>query len=471
MKHAILLFFFAVCIGSVKAQPQTLSTADIVINPLSINGDADDIAPVFLHNGKLLYFTSERDADGLDAMQKIFVVPRTSSGWGEPQALPEEINAGEHNGAATLTPDGQLMIFSAYEHSVSGLGRTDLYSAHKVNGRWTDVQNLGPAVNSPYWDSQPFLSSDGTTLYFASDRPGGSGGSDIYMSKRTEHGWSTAVNMGARINSASEEMTPSIAADNDRLYFSSNRSGGLGGFDIYTASLASPAAGVSNIGAPVNGSADEYFYFSVANANQAYFSSSRDARVLNLYTAVPDPMPGKPVLVVRGTVTDAMSKSPLGSHITVTDLNTGKTVANLRSDDVTGEYVAMLTPGHEYSITSSKLGYLFYSERFEVPADERGRDVVYNIALSPVENGSVRLLVFFDFDKDELQPTSYGELGRVVSFLQGETGLSIRLEGHTDDQGSADYNKALSKRRAEAVKAYLVKNGIAGSRISVEGFG
>lgn len=473
MKHFILFFFFATCIYSAGAQQQALSADEVVINPLSINTEENDIAPVFLHNGKLLYFTSERDASGLSAAQKIFVVPRTASGWGEPQALPEEVNAGEHNGAATLTPDGQFMVFSAYDHSVPSIGRTDLYSARKVNGRWTDIQNLGADVNSPYWDSQPFLSSDGTTLYFASDRPGGSGGVDIYRSKRTDRGWSAAANMGARINSSSDEMTPSVAADNERLYFSSNRSGGFGGFDIYTAEAVanSSATSVVNIGTPVNSPADEYFYVSVANARQAYFTSGRDAKNLNLYTAIPDPAPGKPVLMVRGMVTDAVNKNPLGSHITVTDLKTGKTVANLHNDDVTGEYFVVLTPGREYSLTSSKPGYLFYSERFEVPTSERGRDVVYNIALSPIANGSVRLLIFFDFDEDELQPPSYGELARVADFLTNNSDVSIRLEGHADDQGVEEYNKALSKRRAEAVKLYLVKHGIASSRIAVEGFG
>lgn len=467
MKHVITAFLLLACVCAATAQ-NGVSPEDVVVNPLPINSGDDDFAPFYLQNGKLMYFTSDRDGE-----QRVFLVPRTTSGWGDPQMLSGTINDGEQVGAAAFTPDGQYMIFSAYGRPGSSMGRTDLYSARKVNGEWTDVRNLGPDINSPYWDSQPFMSSDGNTLYFASDRPGGSGGTDIYMCRKTEKGWGAAVNLGLNVNTAADEMSPTIAADNERLYFASNRVGSMGGFDIYMLDLpkAATRAEVKNLGAPVNSEADEYFYFSLANANQGYFASNRSDSDFDIYSAVPDPAPGKPVLIVHGVVKNVLTDQPLGSDITVTDLNTARTIAEFRSDDETGEYFVMLTPGREYSVTASKEGYLFYSERFEAPPNEAGREIIYDIPLSPIENGSVRLLVFFEFDKAELQPESRAELDRVVEFLQNNPTVNISIEGHTDDQGTADYNKKLSESRAESVKRYLIAGGVPASRITSQGFG
>ncbi len=465
------LFLLAACAVSV-AQPtlSTVSAEDVVVNPLPFNSSDDDFAPFFMQGGRLLYFTSNRDGE-----QDIYMVPRTSSGWGDPIMLQEAVNNGDHIGAATITPDGQYMVFAAYGRAGSLVGRTDLYSARKVNGQWVDVKNLGSDVNSESWDSQPFISADGNTLYFASDRPGGSGGTDIYMARRTPKGWSLAVNLGTNVNSSADEMSPSLAADNERMYFASNRVGGQGGFDIYTIDLPKLATNTraTNIGAPVNTDADEYFYFSIPNSNQAFFTSNRSGGEgdLDIYAAVPDPVPGKPVLIVRGMVKNAVTNAPVGSMITITDLQTAKQVAQFRSDDVTGEYFVMLTAGREYSVTASKEGYLFYSERFEVPADEVGREITYDIMLSPIEDGSVRLLVFFDFDKAELRPESRAELDRVTEFLKSNADIKVNIEGHTDDQGTADYNRGLSERRAESVKKYLIAGGVPAARVNSSGYG
>lgn len=464
-----LILLFLAASANTFAQSAVAST-DVVVNPLPFNSSDDDFAPFFMQGGRLLYFTSNRDGE-----QQIYMVPRTASGWGDVDALPDEINRGEHIGVASVTPDGQYMVFAAYGRAGALVGRTDLYSAHKVNGQWTDVQNLGADVNSDAWDSQPFISADGNTLYFVSDRSGGSGGTDIYMSRRTPQGWSSAVNLGGNINSPSDEVSPALAADNERMYFASNRPGGMGGFDVYTINLPKPdgSTRAANIGAPVNTEADELFYFSIANSNQAFFTSNRSGGegALDLYAAVPDPVPGKPVLIVRGTVKNAVTKAPVGSMITITDLQTARSVAQFQSDDVTGEYFVMLTPGREYSVTASKAGYLFYSERFEVPADETGREVTYDISLSPVHDGSVRLLVFFDFDKADLRPESRSELDRVVEFLQGNPDIKVSIEGHTDDQGTTDYNKGLSERRAKSVEKYLIAGGVPAARVSSAGFG
>jgi len=372
-----------------------------------------------------------------------------------------------------MTPDGQYMIFAAFNHSVSGEGRTDLYSASKINGKWTNIINLGPNVNSPYWDSQPTLSSDGNILYFASDRPGGQGGVDIWYSERTREGWSKAKNAGSNINTSYDEMTPSLALDDKTFAFASNRPGGQGGFDIYFTKRNSNTTFTvpQNAGSPINSEYDEYFYVSVQNTNTAYFSSNRPGGDgnLDIYSAVPNPNKSAPVVFVTGQVTDVETNEIVPNcKVEITDLSTRQKIATFFVDDETGEYDVVLQAGKRYAITATAPNYLFHSEKFEIPSDEKGRYIRKDISLS---KNTVVLLLFFDFDKATLQDESIPELNRIADYLNSNTNINIRLDGHTDDQGDAKYNQTLSENRAKAAKEYLVKNGIDARRIETRGFG
>jgi outer membrane protein OmpA-like peptidoglycan-associated protein len=335
------------------------------------------------------------------------------------------------------------------------------------------VRNIAE-INSPYWDSHPCISSDGTTLYFASDRPGGYGKVDIYVARFRGGRWTEPENAGPGINTEFDDMCPTIAPDTRTFYFASNRPGGMGGFDLYTTKLTGGQFGrPRNMGEPINSAYDDYFYQALNSAERAYFSSNRPGGSggIDIYVVTPNPFPSEPVVSVHGTVSDALSHAPLGSTIIITDLKTNQQVAELRSDDVTGEYYCTLVAGHIYSITSQKSGYLFYSERYEVPPTTAGEDIEKGIELGPLAGGSTRLMVFFDFDKAELLGESTSELERLAEFLKWNGTMKISLEGHTDDVGSDEYNDALSLRRASAVKDYLVNAGINGSRIATVGLG
>ena len=462
MKKITFIILAIMLVLSTEAYSQKIE-----IIPVDFNSTYDDFAPCLTQYGRLMYFTSERSR----GQQKIFVVERTKDGWGSPDRLPSNINDGLQNGSVAMTPDGQFMIFAAYDNSYGTQGRTDLYSARKVKGEWTDVKNLGPDINSDYWDSQPTLSSDGTTLYFASDRPGGFGGIDIYMSKRTNKGWSKATNLGSFINSSDDDMAPIIAADNSSFTFASNRSGGQGGFDIYITKKKDDSWGaMKNAGVPINSAADDMFYYSQPNSNIAYFSSNRSggSGELDIYTAVPNPYQSDAVVLIQGIVRDAETNQPLGCDIIVTDLRTQKKVAEFQSDDESGNYYVILQPGRTYSITAEKEGYIFYSDRFEIPATTKGYEETKDIYLSPT---GTRLLLFFDFDKSILKDESIPELERVIEYLRDHPDVNIQVEGHTDDQGTHEYNDKLSLERAQAVRQYLISAGIPGNRISAVGYG
>jgi outer membrane protein OmpA-like peptidoglycan-associated protein len=442
------------------------SAQEVRITPVDHNTSSDDFAPSPTSHGRVLIISSEKSGK-----QQLYAMERTSSGWTEPKKLSGDVNDGSHVGSAALTSDGQTMIFAAYEHDVDGQGRTDLYSATKKDGSWYNVKNLGGAVNSGDYDSQPTITADGRTIYFVSDRFGGKGGTDIYVTSWTGKDWTVAKPVEG-VNTSSDEMSPEIAADGRSMTFSSNRPGGAGGFDIYTATVeGGKATNVQRLGEPINTSADELFYVSIPNSNQAYFSRGNPSGDYDNFMAVPNPFPGGAVTLVEGIVRDILTKEPLGAEVTLTDLTTGKAVANLRSDDRTGEYYATLTPGRQYSITAKRPGYLFHSERYDVPPNAAGQTIKKDIDLSPLEGGGGRLLVFFDYDKAELKPESYPELERVIELMRENPSIRMRFEGHTDDQGSDDYNMDLSKRRAKTVRDYVVNGGINEKRVESNGFG
>ncbi|MBC8144373.1 MAG: PD40 domain-containing protein, partial [bacterium] len=425
MIHAIRIVRFITCsiviaIAPVVAlaQPKELDVphrADIQVSALDINEMADDFAPAVLRGGDLLYFTSSRPGPfGRDGAQRIWSSTHTPSGWSTPWAAGEALSSARHIGGATFTPDGNFMIFGAFEwtsdhESRRGYGRTDLYSAERVRGEWANITNLGPSINGSAWDSQPSLSPDGRMLFFASDRDGGLGLSDIYVSTLTASGWTPAINVGPAINTPLDDMSPTIAPDAKALFFATNGRGGAGGFDLFIA-RGGDATGlgwekIESMGTPINSAFDEYYFVSIANSKNSYFCSDRGGNQ-DIYLAYPNPFPADALVTVSGHVLDVVSRLPIAAAISVTDLTTGEIVANYRTDDRTGDYFVMLTRGRRYSITAESPQHMFYSNEYSVPENTEGKDVKKDIVLYRAVGGQTRLLVFFDFDKAELKKES-----------------------------------------------------------------
>jgi len=461
-----------ICIAQAQTPPVP-NRSDVQITPLGINSSDDDFAPVALRGGAVLLFTSARSGE-----QRIWRTTRGSRGWSEPLPESEAVSLASEAGAAALTPDGTFMIFAAYEWygdpAQDGFGRTDLYSAELIDGVWSNVQNLGPEVNSSSWDSQPTLSVDGRTLFFASDRPGGRGGTDIYATNRTASGWTRPQNLGEPVNTALDEMSPSIAPDSKTLFFSSNGHGGVGGFDLFAARggnlRGTGWTTIENMGTPINSAFNDHYFISLPNSDNGFFASDR-AGVLDIYSAAPNPFPAEALVTVSGVVIDRLTRQPLAADITVTDLSSGEVVGTFRTDSRDGAYYVVLTRGRRYSITATAPDYIFYSDEYSVPPAAQGQDLKKDIELSRLGQGTTRLLVFFDFDKSVLKDESKPDLNRAVEFLRQNPGISVEIAGHTDSVGNAPYNKKLSQSRAEAVRQYLVNGGIAASRLEANGYG
>lgn len=454
--------------------------SDIQVSSLDVNESADDFAPAVLRGGDLLYFTSSRPGPfSRSGLQRIWSSMHTPSGWSTPWAAGEPLGKAQHVGGATFTPDGNFMIFGAYRweegsEDLVGFGRTDLYRAERLRGEWGHIANLGPTINSSAWDSQPSLSPDGRRLYFASDREGGLGGADIYVSSLTASGWTPAVNVGPAVNTAGDDLSPSIAPDGKALFFASNGRGGAGGFDLFIARGGDETGlgweSAENLGTPINSAFDEYYFISIANSQNSYFCSDRDG-FQDIFLAYPNPFPPEAFVTVSGRVLDAVSRFPIAASVSVTDLSTGEIVAEYRTDDRTGDYFVMLARGRRYSITAESPLHVFYSNEYAVPAKTEGSDLKKDIVLYRASGGQTRLLVFFDFDKTELKKESTPDLRRAAAFLKANPTLSIEIAGHTDSVGTADYNLKLSQARAESVIKFLASIGVASSRMRARGYG
>ncbi len=459
--------------GAILTQDQVPHHPEVIMTrlPQDINTTEDDFC--IIQGGDKTYLTSERKTG--KGRQDIFAADEDLNRLVKdphPQVHSvDELNTPENEGTMTFTPDGLTMIFAAANRD-DAVGSSDLYQADLIHGVWGNVRNL-TALNTEHWESQPSLSSDGKTLYFVSDRDGGSGGQDIYVSTRIGDNWTTPQNLGPIINTPGNEASPFIAADGKTLYFSSNGRPGLGGYDIYvTHNIGGVWETPVDAGTPINTSHDEFFYSVQLGTQHAFVSSNRDSTLggLDIFSVEPNPFAPGGVTQVEGYVTDALTKRPLGASISITDLSTSEEVARFRSDDSSGHYLVVLQPGKTYSITAEAPGYLFYSDDYTV-VETKDKRLRHDIALSPVASGKTRLLIFFDFNSATLKHESIPELNRAVALMKAQPNMHVTVAGYTDSIGTAAYNQRLSEARAHSVVEYLVAHGIAPNRLTAVGYG
>jgi hypothetical protein len=381
-------------------------------------------------------------------------------------------------GALCISPDGRLLFFTACFRPDS-YGGCDLYYSEKQGDTWSKVKNVGPVVNSKSWDSQPSISSDGKTLYFASKRAGGLGSSDIWKSERRPDGqWGKPVNLGAPLNTSGGEMAPFMHYDNSTLYFSSNGHPGMGGSDLFKSVYRNEAwSQPENLGYPICSSADELVIVVNPEGNRGYISSNTlkgkggyDIFRFDLYEAIRP----TPVSYLKGKVYDKETGKPLEASFELIDIKLDSTIIEAVSDRQNGEFLVCLPSDRNYALNVSCKGYLFYSDNFPFSEIKSRMDpLVKDIPLEPIAVGNSMTLrnIFFDTDQFLLKSTSYAELGKLVAFLTDNPSLRIEIEGHTDNEGTESYNLELSMKRAQSVYEYLLDHNISASRLSFKGYG
>ncbi len=472
---------------TIAAAARDLKNNPVPFDPVNlcdhINTENDEYVNAISADGQTLIFTVRSPINEARSLrqfrERFFMSNLLNDAWSKAQPMKFLSGDSESEGALSLSYDNRYIFFTSC-HQPDGYGSCDLYYSTRQGDQWTDPVNLGPAVNSSRWESQPSLSSDGRTLYFASNRPGGSGGSDIWKTLLQDDGtWSRPENLGDVINTAEDEMSPYIHADGQTLYFSSRGHPGLGGADLFV-SRKLPGKVWSepvNLGYPINTKADEINLIVHPNGSQAFISSDMpygkggyDIYMFELY----DRIRPKPVSYVKGIIRDINTLAPLKAGIELIELKKGLTVVQSHSDPVNGEFITVLPAGTNYALNVNRKGYLFHSHHFALDTIADVFDpFTLDIFLKPIAPGHSVILknVFFAYDSYELENTSRAELSKLVDFLNENQWVELKISGHTDNTGSSAYNEVLSENRAKAVFEYLVNAGIDKNRLSYIGVG
>ncbi|MFP5041958.1 OmpA family protein [Parasediminibacterium sp. JCM 36343] len=449
-----------------------------IFNPInlgdSINSPQSEYLPSLSVDDSLLVFTRRGEKGG-----EYFYSSNMQGAkqFTAAKQIPGDLNQEIFKGAITVSADGEWMIFAG---NIDGKthGDYDLYICYYTPTGWSDPENLGENINSPFWDSSPTLSPDKRALYFSSKRPGGFGGSDLYVSYRDARGkWGEAINMGAAINTRGDEQAPFIHADNQTLYFTSNGLPGYGGSDLFVIRRgpANDWSEPENLGYPINTIENEGSMAVAPNGIDAYYASDRgDSKGgLDLYQFElrPGIRPSKTVYV-KGFVYDSKTKKGLPSNVELIDNSTGKPLMLVQTDE-TGYYFTTLPTGSDFTFNVNRHGYLFYSKQYSL--HDKAADSTYreNIYLQPIELNAAIVLKNVQFEnKDyQLKEASKIELSKVVQLLKDNPTIHIAIYGYTDNVGKPEDNLLLSEKRSKTVVDYFIVQGIDGTRLQHKGFG
>ena len=450
----------------------------------NINSKDNEYLPALTVDGSTLIFTRRGPRRATTTAntaeeEDFFTSTLVNGQWTKAVRMSEPVNSNDNEGAQCISQDGRIMFFTGCERQ-DGAGRCDLYMCVKRGDKWGKPRNLGPAVNSRAWESQPSFSIDGKTLYFVSDRKGGYGGMDIWTTHFENGQWAEPTNLGPQINTSGNDMSPFIHFDDQTLYFCSDGHVGMGGTDIFV-SHRQPDGSWSeaeNIGFPINTAGDESSLVVSADARTAYFSSNRPGGYgkLDIYS-FELPAQARPTAAVclRGRVTNAKTGTPVAADIKIIDLANGTVVSNTSSDANTGSYMATLPTNRDYAFHVSSKGFLFHSrnESLKNISDNEWSPSDVDIALQPIETGTRLALrnVFFETGHYDILENSAYELDKVVELLANNQSLRIEIGGHTDNVGRSESNQRLSEQRAQAVYQYLTNKGIDASRLTYRGYG
>jgi len=441
----------------------------------AINSDKADYGPTLNQNNNLLIFTSKRNEKVIAAKktqnEDLFISRGSDGIWSKAEAL-EAINTEFNEGSACITEGGTTIYFSRC-HAPGSMGSCDLFMAEiKEDSTWGNVRNLGVNVNSISWDSHPTLSHTEDTLYFASDRIGGFGMSDIYFTYKDKYGnWAPAQNVGPLINTRGNEVSPFYHPKHRVLYFTSNgQLLNFGSFDIYKSVWSGKQwQEPKNVGPLVNGAGDE-FYFTIDSASKnLYYASSTTKNIENLdLFSFPLPMGAQPEATTSflGSLLDSLTGLPLSGIVSIIDLDNGIEVAPkfLRPD---GTFQFDLINNNNYLLVIQGDDYFRIEEIFYLDGNTEIHRTVEPLT-SKLKFESIE----FENGKAVILPEMYGDLDKIIDFLLDNPDFEVNISGHTDSDGSSELNTVLSQQRAAAIRNYIIQFGnIDEGRVSAIGYG
>jgi len=438
-----------------------------------VNTNALEYYPSFTIDGKKMIFNRRVDND-----EDFYESELIEGEWSNAIPVPGKINTTLNEGAQNISQDGEWLIFTGCNYP-EGLGSCDLYISYKTkNNSWTEAVNLGDRINTDQWESAPSLSSDKKDLYFSSNRNGGYGGKDIWVSHKSINGkWSNPENLGPTINTSSDETCPFIHADNSTLYFNSNGHPGYGSSDLFLSKKINDSTWnePENLGYPINTIDEEGSLVVASDGKTSYYASDRgDSKAgLDIYSfELREDIRAAKTLWVKGRVLDKKTNAGLPSTVELTDIINRKKITSIQTDE-DGNYLVTLPEGKDYAFNVNRKGYLFYSDNFSLTKNNTDTSFTINIPLQPIEAGASVILknIFFGNNDYTLKDVSIPELDKVVILLNENRKLTLQIGGHTDNIGKKEANISLSFSRAKSVLNYLVAKGINPIRLVAKGFG
>jgi outer membrane protein OmpA-like peptidoglycan-associated protein len=408
----------------------------------------------------------------------------------EGKLMPYPFNQTSNEGGATVTIDNKVLYYAQSRPEGGSSLNTDIYYTSCIGGQWSEIKKV-PVINHPvYWDSQPSISKDGNTMIFASDRPGGYGKLDLWITYRdpSNRMWTTPKNLGPKINTPENEKTPFLHSDSETLYFSSDGLFGFGGFDIFYARKDEKGAWKTpeNIGSPINDEGDDAGFFVSGDASTGYFCSYNEGKVAGKgigkydvyqFELYKEARP-QAVIIVKGEIKKEDAKPLTNFSVEVKNLRTHeKTQAVV--DSVTGHYaVALLVDKNKNDnivITANADNHAFTSQVVKVDSKVTFKDPPKTevMPIQKAEKGKSFVLnnIYYSTGAADLYPESFLILDEFAEYLKEHPKMKVEIQGHTDNVGGVADNIKLSQDRANNTMKYLISKGVNTDNITAKGYG
>ena len=397
----------------------------------------------------------------------LFLVKQDENGaWLAPVELEDEVNTEFDEGTPSFSKDGNTMYYTYCAQDPEGPRTSEIYISSRSSAKWGKGTRANIVKDSVTALGHPSISPDGKYLYFVSDAVGGYGGKDLFRARVVGRDFGPMENLGPDINTPGDEMFPYVR-DSVTLYFASDGHPGMGGLDIFTATLHSTGKwNVENMKAPINSSGDDFGITFAGNKESGFFSSNRnDARGYDHLYSFELPVI---TIFIEGIVSD-VDENPIEDATVRIVGRDGLNEKVLAKKD--GKYRVELERDIRYVMMASARGYLNQNFELKTGPEEKNETYIVDFFLSPISKPVVIENIFYDFDKATLRPESKKALDEMIKMLNDNPNVTIELGAHTDRKGSEQYNERLAQRRAQSVVDYLIAGGIAQDRLEAKGYG
>jgi outer membrane protein OmpA-like peptidoglycan-associated protein len=451
---------------------------DVTIEDVNskINSEYADYAPTINENETVMVFTTRRPGDNAndrlaedhESYEEIFISEKINGVWTAARNPGPPLNTGYHNSGVNLSPDGTEIIIY---HDTGGGDL--LLSTKNKNGSWGTPQNM-EGINTEYLENSATLTEDDKTIYFTSNRPGGYGGTDIYSCELGKNGrWVNVRNLGPLVNTELDEESVFISANGQHLYFSSNGLAGMGDLDIYRSTfdpVKNEWGEPVNLGYPINSVENDTYFVMTADEKYAYISSLRKDNLGEEDIYKVDMQRWKPVYLDRPEYSDVFADAPGKAK------EIPKEEATVVSKPAVVEIPAPRYRKMNVLLTVTDKNNNPVENQVEI-MNTSDSTVSYHVIVAgpnpfPVEpKVNVGYIMNVYFAHDGIDPISYEGIRNLISMMKNSPTTKVEISGHTDSKGPDSYNQNLSLRRAQAIRNIMIKAGADGSRITAAGYG